>query len=845
MLEVRLEQAISPSPVRPAGFGLGLFEEASWPPAARAGPTASSLYDVPPNVIVPANPSLVAVEDDGPPYLLDPKTRQTWPLTTVCFQNLPDQTGTSSLLRDLLSFEDGQFFGAFDYLYVPIRVVDHPSSSWKGGGRHIARSNNMAFLNFLTAEKAGLFMKKFNELSAAYWFGEKNRGFYRAGDWADHFLRSQDKHHVTSRPVVKWARAGSSYGQEGTWSQGLHAQLLGILSKPTTRRIRNPDYQPQLVRLVHSENLCPELILIPVVSVILREATWDDMGRAGGVAHIAALPMFLTHSDPLVAARTVLPRTMVFGDSASTSKTWKRDGELDWGKMGLVRVGGLGGGGTREVEGRTTTEEVRGSCGRYAMEVQQWLRWSGLQEAMCHVGSPRLDLPRSAPVGAKIAKNESWAERGRSLSDSSGETKAPLLAPGGTTRENRRDGGHEQQAVPEQQVTTADGDWGNGNERGARGASGSLSPGSVKMSGEVEERRKNEGTAWERSVRRFTATGIAHTAVVLQQGDSSGYLQSSGVVVGGVADARADVVGTPEEPTVMGTSSSDPQVVGSTDAGLTPRSHGVAWQDTLHAYCANVGARIQADSRDYWFPIVQQPAHHVDFQALMMLANLLPAPTTTPFARLPVEVPPTNTGATLQQEMGTGSLTPPTGEDTSIFPAPDYSPRVEDSDSEVNASLASVGSAEHESGNCRPCAFFGKKAGCTNGANCEFCHRGPGDDPKHTPKGRRKEMLLKMGGNNHQTIPAPDYSPKVYTPRTPPDNPQLELRTVGGSSQGGSSQEAKGSKRIFTLTWIFRRTGTTGPTRHDHDTHKHPRKHSRKHLICTSPVRNMFFRCMS
>eukprot|EP00929_Paragymnodinium_shiwhaense_P049357 TRINITY_DN248_c0_g1_i3.p1 TRINITY_DN248_c0_g1~~TRINITY_DN248_c0_g1_i3.p1 ORF type:complete len:236 (-),score=63.09 TRINITY_DN248_c0_g1_i3:332-1039(-) len=36
--------------------------------------------------------------------------------------------------------------------------------------------------------------------------------------------------------------------------------------------------------------------------------------------------------------------------------------------------------------------------------------------------------------------------------------------------------------------------------------------------------------------------------------------------------------------------------------------------------------------------------------------------------------------------------------------------------------LPSLGSAGHDDGICRPCAYFWKDAGCSNGASCTFCH---------------------------------------------------------------------------------------------------------------------------
>lgn len=53
-----------------------------------------------------------------------------------------------------------------------------------------------------------------------------------------------------------------------------------------------------------------------------------------------------------------------------------------------------------------------------------------------------------------------------------------------------------------------------------------------------------------------------------------------------------------------------------------------------------------------------------------------------------------------------------------------------------NTELPSAGSAGHESGQCKPCAFFSTK-GCQNGVQCQFCHLcEPGEK-----KRRRKEKM--------------------------------------------------------------------------------------------------------
>merc|ERR1712232_238478 len=36
--------------------------------------------------------------------------------------------------------------------------------------------------------------------------------------------------------------------------------------------------------------------------------------------------------------------------------------------------------------------------------------------------------------------------------------------------------------------------------------------------------------------------------------------------------------------------------------------------------------------------------------------------------------------------------------------------------------LPTVGSLGHYDGSCKPCAFFWKEAGCSNGTACSFCH---------------------------------------------------------------------------------------------------------------------------
>lgn len=56
----------------------------------------------------------------------------------------------------------------------------------------------------------------------------------------------------------------------------------------------------------------------------------------------------------------------------------------------------------------------------------------------------------------------------------------------------------------------------------------------------------------------------------------------------------------------------------------------------------------------------------------------------------------------------------------------------------LSASVPSQGSVLHGTGNCRPCAWFWKPAGCMNGSDCNFCHACPEDERKM----RRMRRLL-------------------------------------------------------------------------------------------------------
>merc|ERR1712176_1124062 len=55
--------------------------------------------------------------------------------------------------------------------------------------------------------------------------------------------------------------------------------------------------------------------------------------------------------------------------------------------------------------------------------------------------------------------------------------------------------------------------------------------------------------------------------------------------------------------------------------------------------------------------------------------------------------------------------------------------------------LPTVGSAQHRLGECKPCAFFWKPAGCSNGVDCVYCHLCDAHEKKRRQK--EKKALIK------------------------------------------------------------------------------------------------------
>merc|ERR1712118_209671 len=83
-------------------------------------------------------------------------------------------------------------------------------------------------------------------------------------------------------------------------------------------------------------------------------------------------------------------------------------------------------------------------------------------------------------------------------------------------------------------------------------------------------------------------------------------------------------------------------------------------------------------------------------------------------------------------------------------------PAIQDTSATLKISLTdtlglwSIGSAAHDSGTCKPCAFLWKdvkKPGCENGMNCLFCHLCP---PGETKRRKKQKMFMRKVAKNLQ-----------------------------------------------------------------------------------------------
>eukprot|EP00931_Biecheleriopsis_adriatica_P111488 TRINITY_DN8587_c0_g1_i2.p1 TRINITY_DN8587_c0_g1~~TRINITY_DN8587_c0_g1_i2.p1 ORF type:complete len:230 (-),score=54.27 TRINITY_DN8587_c0_g1_i2:143-832(-) len=74
-------------------------------------------------------------------------------------------------------------------------------------------------------------------------------------------------------------------------------------------------------------------------------------------------------------------------------------------------------------------------------------------------------------------------------------------------------------------------------------------------------------------------------------------------------------------------------------------------------------------------------------------------------------------------------------------PSPDHAVRAtSDKEQSSPSELPSVGSADHERGTCKPCAFLHSK-GCVSGSKCQFCHLCDSGEKKKRQKEKRAYFI--------------------------------------------------------------------------------------------------------
>lgn len=80
---------------------------------------------------------------------------------------------------------------------------------------------------------------------------------------------------------------------------------------------------------------------------------------------------------------------------------------------------------------------------------------------------------------------------------------------------------------------------------------------------------------------------------------------------------------------------------------------------------------------------------------------------------------------------------------------------------ETRRAQASIGSSGHDSGICRPCAWFWSTEGCANGVDCRHCHRcEPGEVKRRRKVNRRLARALQSkGSRDSKSTGSDDSSP--------------------------------------------------------------------------------------
>lgn len=112
-------------------------------------------------------------------------------------------------------------------------------------------------------------------------------------------------------------------------------------------------------------------------------------------------------------------------------------------------------------------------------------------------------------------------------------------------------------------------------------------------------------------------------------------------------------------------------------------------------------------------------------------------------------------------------------------------------------SIPSVGSSQHASGDCRPCAWFWKAAGCSNGKDCRHCHLCPDGEIKN----RKKDKVDTMRSEKSMDSNA---SPKHNSQsQSSPQQPQ-QLADDGEDCPGSSLH---GTGHCRPCAWFWKPQG--------------------------------------
>ncbi|CAL1173638.1 unnamed protein product [Cladocopium goreaui] len=107
-------------------------------------------------------------------------------------------------------------------------------------------------------------------------------------------------------------------------------------------------------------------------------------------------------------------------------------------------------------------------------------------------------------------------------------------------------------------------------------------------------------------------------------------------------------------------------------------------------------------------------------------------------------------------------------------------------------SIESMGSRLHESGLCKPCAWFWKPTGCRNGTECRHCHSCTLGEFNRRKRERRR--LFRQKGSQQQ-VPYGDESPLSLSPRSPRTEPETDCHERWLSPERGA---AGGFQRAVT-----------------------------------------------